>query len=264
MSEGGAWTLPLVGGAAASLLMLGLWRVERRRLDAGVVDAGWAAAIGGLAVFYAASLDGDPSRRLLLGCLGALWAGRLTLLLRGRLGSGAEDGRYGMLRRQWGARAGRNFFFFFQFQAGLALVFSLPFWAGSQDPAAPGALDALGGALWLLGVGGESLADRQLDRFRADPANRGRTCRLGLWRYSRHPNYFFEWLHWCAYVPLTLGGPYPWAAPAAAALMLYLVLNLTGIPYAEKRALASRGEEYRRYRRSTSAFIPWFPRKDMA
>lgn len=264
MSEGAAWLLLVHGGLAASLLMLGLWCVERRREDAGLVDAGWAAAVGAMALYCAVALEGEPLRRALLGCMGGLWAARLVLLLRHRMRPGREDGRYRMLRQQWGSQAGRNFFFFFQFQAGLALVFALPFWAGAQSAAPLGAADAFGGLLWLVGVGGESLADRQLDRFKSKPANRGRTCREGLWRYSRHPNYFFEWLHWCAYVFVALGGPYPWMAPAAAGLMLYLVLRVTGIPYAEKRALATRGEEYNRYRRSTSAFIPWFPRKEMA
>jgi steroid 5-alpha reductase family enzyme len=107
---------------------------------------------------------------------------------------------------------------------------------------------------------GESLADRQLSRFRQDPRNRGRVCRDGLWRYSRHPNYFFEWLHWWAYVALAAGSPLWWIAVAGVAMMLLFLTRVTGIPPTEAQALRSRGEAYREYQRTTSAFFPWPPR----
>ena len=109
---------------------------------------------------------------------------------------------------------------------------------------------------------GESLADRQLSRFRENPVNNGRVCRVGLWKYSRHPNYFFEWLHWLAYIPIAVGSPLLPAMALAPALMLIFILFVTGIPPIEKRAVLSRGEEYRRYQRTTSSFFPWFPSED--
>jgi steroid 5-alpha reductase family enzyme len=116
--------------------------------------------------------------------------------------------------------------------------------------------------IWAVAVGGETLADRQLAAWRAAPANDGRTCRSGLWRYSRHPNYFFEWLHWWTYIPLAWGSPWWWLTLLGQALMLFTLFKVTGIPHTERQALASRGEDYRAYQRSTSVFIPWFPKED--
>jgi steroid 5-alpha reductase family enzyme len=93
-------------------------------------------------------------------------------------------------------------------------------------------------------------------------ANRGHTCRDGLWRYSRHPNYFFEWLHWWAYVPLSLGAAGGWATILAPLVMLFFLFCVTGIPATEAQALQSRGADYRQYQRTTSAFFPWFPRRE--
>jgi steroid 5-alpha reductase family enzyme len=107
---------------------------------------------------------------------------------------------------------------------------------------------------------GESAADRQLQRWRAEPENRGRTCRSGMWRLSRHPNYFFEWLHWLSYPLLGLGlhqGELLWLAPLGMFLLMRFV---TGVPPAEAQALRSRGDDYRAYQRETSAFFP-LPRR---
>ena len=122
--------------------------------------------------------------------------------------------------------------------------------------------DGLGVAIWAIGVAGEAVADAQLARFRADPGHRGRTCRAGLWRYSRHPNYFFEWLTWWAYVAIAWGAPHGWVALFGPAVMLLFLFKVTGIPYTEAQALRSRGDDYRAYQRTTSAFVPWFPRAD--
>ena len=100
--------------------------------------------------------------------------------------------------------------------------------------------------VWLVSVGGESLADAQLARFRANPANRGKTCRSGLWRYSRHPNYFFEWLHWFAYVLLAAGSPLHWLAWSGPVVMYVFLRWISGIPWTEQQALRSRGEDYAR------------------
>ena len=122
--------------------------------------------------------------------------------------------------------------------------------------------DYLGAGVLVGSIIGETVADRQLQRFRSDPANRGTTCRTGLWRTSRHPNYFFEWIHWCAYVLMAVGSPWwilTWIGPI---LMLFFLFKVTGIPATETQALKSRGEDYRRYQESTSVFVPWFPKKE--
>jgi steroid 5-alpha reductase family enzyme len=116
-------------------------------------------------------------------------------------------------------------------------------------------------ALWLAGIGGEAVADAQLRAFKAHPASKGRVCAFGLWKYSRHPNYFFEWVVWIGYAVFALGSPWGWAGLASPLLMLFFLLRVTGIPPSEARALATRGDEYRDYQRRTSVFVPWFPKK---
>jgi steroid 5-alpha reductase family enzyme len=118
-----------------------------------------------------------------------------------------------------------------------------------------------GVALWLVAVVGESVADRELAAHRADPSRRGATCRSGLWRYSRHPNYFFEWLHWWTYVIIAAGAPWWWVALAGPAVMTFFLFKVTGIPATEAQALATRGDDYRDYQRTTSVFVPWFPKR---
>jgi len=124
--------------------------------------------------------------------------------------------------------------------------------------------DLLGFLLWVIAICGESLADRQLDAFKANPANRGKVCESGLWYYSRHPNYFFEWLIWVAFFLFALPAPWGWATIVAPALMLFFLLRVTGIPYTEQQSLRSRGAAYRQYQRSTSAFVPWFKTRNVA
>lgn len=249
----------LTGWTVLAVFFAALWAVQRRTRDASLVDVGWAAGLGFLAVLCAFTLPGEPARRALIGVMGGAWSARLAWhLYIDRVRGKNEDGRYAALRASWGEAADRNFFWFFQAQGFLAAVLALPFAALSQKPGALGPLDAAGAALWLAAVSGEYAADRTLAEFRRNPANRGRTCRDGLWRYSRHPNYFFEWAHWLAYAAMLPGDWRVWVSPA---LMLYFLLRVTGIPATEAQALRSRGEDYRRYQRETSVFFPWFPRR---
>lgn len=249
---------------ASMLLMFVLWLIQRRTGDAGIVDAGWSAGLGAAALFFAWTSGGDPERRLVLAICAGIWSIRLAgYLLVNRILSGPEDGRYQELRSRWGARAQINFLLFFEFQALLVVVFAVPFLVVAWNPS-PGLgwTDGIGIAIWLTAMLGEAIADRQLAGFRADPAGRGRTCRRGLWRYSRHPNYFFEWVQWWAYVLLSLGSPWWWVSLAGPALMLLFLFKITGIPATEERALRSRGDDYRRYQQTTSAFFPWFPKEN--
>lgn len=246
-----------------AFVMLLFYLVQRRTRNAGVVDFVWAAGVGVLAVFYAAGASGTPERRLLLAFLAGGWSLRLAAyLLVNRVLGRPEDGRYEMLRHNWGDKAQVFFFAFFQIQALWAVLFSIPFLPAAYSEAALGLLDFLALLVWLVAVGGETLADRQLARFRADPASRGKTCRVGFWRYSRHPNYFFEWIHWFTYVFLSIGSPFWWVSLMGPVVMLLFLYKVTGIPYTEKRALESRGEDYRRYQQMTSPFIPWFPKRE--
>jgi steroid 5-alpha reductase family enzyme len=252
----------LIIAAGSSLVMAALWVLQLRTRDAGVVDVGWAACLGLAAAFCALSGPGDPTRRVIIACMGALWGLRLAShLLFDRVLKGPEDGRYQMLRDKLGPRAAPVFFLFFQAQALFVLILSAPFLLASLDPRpAPALTDFLAPAIWLLGIIGESIADAQLKAFKRRPDSAGRVCDVGLWRYSRHPNYFFEWLMWIAYALIATHAPWGWIAWSAPAFILFLVLFVTGIPPTEARALRSRPDAYRRYQHTTSAFFPWFPR----
>ena len=172
-----------------------------------------------------------------------------------------EDGRYQQLRHEWAARFAPKMFGFFQLQAASVVLLGVPFLLPVLDARVGWSpLEVAGIVLWCVAVGGESLADAQLAAFRRDPANRGRVCDAGLWRYSRHPNYFFEWLVWVAYFLFALSAPAGWLAIIGPAAILFLLLRVTGIPLTEEQSLRSKGDAYRRYQARTSAFVPWFPR----
>lgn len=246
----------------AAVVMLVLWFVQFRTRDAGVVDVGWAACLGLSAAFCAVTGGGDPGRRLIIGAMGAIWGLRLAAhLLFDRVLRGPEDGRYQMMREKLGRRAQPVFLVFFEAQALLVVILSAPFVLAAADVRpGPALLDWLGVGVWLVGFIGESVADAQLKVFKTRADTKGRVCDVGLWRFSRHPNYFFEWLMWIGYATVACASPAGWLAWSAPALILLFVLKLTGIPPTEARALRSRPEAYRRYQQTTSAFFPWFPR----
>jgi len=258
-----ALVLPALAALLLVLVMAGVWRVAVRIRNAGIVDVAWSANFGLLALLAMALGRGHLPRRLLIGGMTLLWSLRLAVYLHRRIMGHhpVEDGRYVQLRRDWAPHADRRFFWFFELQAALNLVLAAPLFLAAANPApSVHPLEWAGLALWAVALAGESLADRQLDAFRRDPANRGKTCRAGLWRYSRHPNYFFEWLVWVAYFAFALASPGGWATVYCPALMLTFLFRVTGIPATEAQALKSRGDDYREYQRTTSAFFPWFPR----
>ncbi|HET9869788.1 MAG TPA: DUF1295 domain-containing protein [bacterium] len=251
-----------IGLGLSALAMLALWALQLRTKNAAVMDAGWALGVAALAALDAWQGWGwGPRRALALGLAGA-WGLRLGLyLLATRVWGRPEAGHYRRLRLEWKKKAKSNFLVFFQFQAFLTAFFSLPFLLASLNPR-PGfsALEIAAVLLWVLAFTGVWLADRQLHRFKQDRKNRGKTCRAGLWGHSRHPNYFFEWLLWCANALFALASPFGWLALLCPALLLYFLFKMTGIPATEAQALRTK-RDYRAYQRATSAFVPWFKKR---
>ena len=246
--------------AATSIVVMALlWFVQKRSGDAGVVDVGWSYLLGAAAVFASVSGDGSLVYRILIATLVGVWSIRLgTHILVDRVLSGAEDGRYTMLRDKVGDRIQTVLFAFYQFQAVLVPVLALPYvLAASTDRPTLAWTAYAGASLWVIAIIGEWIADRQLKAFKKDPDSKGKTCRRGLWNYSRHPNYFFEWFTWVGYALIAAQADLWLLAWIAPALMLVLILFVTGIPPTEARAVKSRGDDYREYQRSTSAFVPW-------
>jgi steroid 5-alpha reductase family enzyme len=258
------WELLLLAGAVMFVGMTAVFLISVRIRNFGLVDIAWAGGFSVVAALYGALGTGDSMRRALAAGMMVLWSLRLASYLYVRVMGHhpEEDGRYAELRRAWARNLHPRFFFFFQAQALLVILLAVPVLLASLNPARDLALVEWAGlALWAVAIAGESLADRQLQRFKADPASRGRVCQVGLWRYSRHPNYFFEWLIWCAFFLFALGSPHGWLTLYCPLLMLYFLFRITGIPATEEQAVRTKGEEYLEYQRTTSAFVPWF-RKD--
>ena len=251
------------GTLAVCTVMLVLWLIHFAIHNAAIVDCGWGFNLALLGVGYACLGGGFGLRAAMLGVMTAVWGVRLALyLLFDRIAGHPEEGRYQELRRKWKTNIGAKFLAFYQFQALLCVLMSTPFLIAALNTA-PRIhwLELVAGGLWFVAIIGEIAADAQLARFKRNTANKGRTCQAGLWRYSRHPNYFFEWLIWVSLALFASASPYGYLGWISPALMLYFLLRVTGIPATEAQALRSRGDDYRRYQETTSSFIPWFANK---
>jgi steroid 5-alpha reductase family enzyme len=257
-------TLILAGALAVCGVMLLLWLIHFPLHNAAIVDAGWAGGLALLGVLYAVMGVGWAPRRIAIGFMAVTWGLRLALyLLFTRVIGHAEEGRYVELRKQWRTNIPLKFLLFFEFQAVLCIVLAVPFLLASQNPApAFTFFEYAAGILWVVSIAGEVTADIQLNAFKSNADHRGKTCRAGLWNYSRHPNYFFEWLIWVAFCLFAIDSKYGYLALFPPALMLYFLFRVTGIPATEAQALRTRGEDYRRYQQTTSAFVPWFQKKE--
>jgi len=245
-------------------LAYGVYRIALRVKLYALVDTIWTTGMGLGALIYFFLSGVETARGWVVLAIILFWSGRLSLhLFQDRILAGKEDPRYAALASHWGDRAERNFVFVFLGQVPLAGLFLLPVTLALGNGAGAWRwLDTLGVGIAVVALLGEFVADKQLSRFRKNPANKGQVCQEGLWRYSRHPNYFFEWLHWFSYVAFAAGaahGIWAWVGP----VMMYLFLRyITGVPFAERSSLRSRGEAYRKYQRTTSVFIPWRPQRD--
>jgi steroid 5-alpha reductase family enzyme len=258
--------LALTGAAIVIGMMSLLWIIHLLIRNAALVDVGWAAGLGILALYYALAAPGYPARKWVIASMAGFWGLRLAAyLLLTRVAGHPEEGRYVQLRKEWKNNLALRFLFFFEFQALLVAVLSVPFLIACLDTRASlGIPEKVAAGLWLAGMIGEAVADQQLNAFKKNPENYGKTYRGGLWRYSRHPNYFFEWLIWVSYAIFAFSSPWGWVGLLSPALILYFLLGTTGIAATEAQALRTRGTEYRAYQRTTSTFVPWFPKKERA
>jgi len=241
--------------------MLIVWGVALRINNLGIVDIVWSFSFLPIVIFFAIAAHGDPVRRWLVAGMAGLWSLRLGthVGIRVMKAHPKEDVRYGKFRGEWKAKLKFLSFVFFQLQAlsigALSTVFLLPS-LNSRPGLTP--LEWTGMAIWIIALIGESLADAQLKRFKANAANHGRICQAGLWNYSRHPNYFFEWLIWVSFFVFAWDSPHGCFTVLCPGLMLYFLLRITGIPLTEEFSVKSKGDVYRKYQQTTSAFVPWF------
>ena len=251
----------LAAWAVVFLSMLLAWWIHLRLQNAGVVDVAWAANQGLAVLVYYALGNGHEPRKQLIALMTLAWSLRLAIYILLRTLGKPEEGRYQALRAEWGGNLALKFLFFFQFQGILNLVLSLPMLLSSLNTV-PWIhwLEWVGVGVWLVAFTGELVADWQLQGFKSDSHNRGKVCQVGLWRYSRHPNYFFEWTVWVAFFVFALSSSFGYTTVVCPAMMLYFLLKVTGIPATEAQAVRSKGEAYRQYQRTTSAFVPWFPK----
>jgi steroid 5-alpha reductase family enzyme len=259
------WLAAGIGAATMSVVFMIAWALARRWGNYSPVDAVWAFGIGLTAIGWLA-LCGDTSAKCVVAAVMiGLWSLRLGnhLQIRIRRAHPEEDPRYEKLREVWEGRVGSAFFWFFQGQAVSVLLLALPFLLIAADPDRTwSAWEWAGLAVALIGIFGESLADAQMSRFKKGKPDKKEVCRDGLWRWSRHPNYFFEAVIWVGFYCYACGSEWGWAMVYAPAIIIFLLLKVTGIPPTEASAVKRKGDAYRDYQKTTSAFIPWPPKQN--
>jgi steroid 5-alpha reductase family enzyme len=233
-----------------------VWAIGVKIRNYSFLDVIWSYGVAILAPIYALAGPGHPERKFAFTVLGVAWSLRLGthLFFRVLHHHPQEDVRYQGLRQRWPGTF--KFLLFHELQAVVVVIFSLPFLLAAWRPMPLRELDFIGLGLVVAALLGESLADRQLRRFKADPANKGRVCDTGLWRYSRHPNYFCEWLVWVGFALTSLDTPYGWITLLCPLLMYHFLTKVTGIPITEEYSLKSKPDAYRAYQRRTNAFFP--------
>jgi steroid 5-alpha reductase family enzyme len=252
---------------ALSVLMAGAWAVQQRTGNSGWVDTIWTFSLGLVgagSALWPAGGAAPNARQWLVAALVATWSLRLGSHIAVRTVKITDDPRYAAFAKVWGVDSARKMFIFLQNQGfgSIPLVFSI-FVAARFPSDALRLQDTLGALILFIGIAGEALADAQLKRFRETPANKGRVCDAGLWRWSRHPNYFFEWFGWLAYPVIAISSDYPWGwvTLLAPVFMYWILVHVTGIPPLEAQMLRSRGARYRDYQSRTSMFFPLPPQK---
>jgi steroid 5-alpha reductase family enzyme len=254
----------LLGFGAAFALALLTWIVSVVQRDVSLVDRVWSLLIAAPAAAYAWALPpGENARLTVMAIVLVLWAIRLAVYVTWRNWGHGEDRRYQTIRaRNQPGFALKSLYLIFLLQSVLAWIVSLPFLAAAAGHAAWTVLDSIGAFIAFFGFAFEAIGDQQLASFKADPANRGKVMDRGVWRYTRHPNYFGECCVWWGFFVMALpaGG---WWAVLSPLVMTGLLLKVSGVALLEKD-IGERRPEYRDYIRRTNAFFPGPPKKPEA
>jgi steroid 5-alpha reductase family enzyme len=252
--------------AALSAAMAAAWYIQETSGNSGWVDVSWTLGVGGVAFLAALVPLGQelwPAwRQFVVASLVAAWSLRLGLHIVTRTRSSGDDPRYRQLATQWGPEAPRRMFWFLQSQAAVGVVLAISAVLAAQNPNPALRVQDFAGMLVLAAaIFGESVADAQLRDFKARTTCRNAVCDAGLWRWSRHPNYFFEWLAWLAYPAIAIDfsgyNPWGWIALLAPACMYWVLVHVSGIPPLETHMLRTRGDAFRDYQRRTRPFLPF-------
>jgi len=250
-------------------LMLLFWIIYLVQKQINALDVAWGLSFMMSGLIYYILGEGYPWRKLLIFLIVSVWSLRLVNYYIKRFQMGQDDRRYlAMLdncKVAFFTQIGNlklKIFCLFILQGLLVTILSLPFALMVQNQAPFfSTFEVFGLLIWMGGLIGETVADSQLHAFKQNSNNVSRVCEEGLWKYSRHPNYFFEWLVWIGYSLMALSSPMGWLGIVSPILIVYLLLKVSGIPYAEEEALRTKGDAYRDYQQKTSAFFPWFRKK---
>ena len=226
-----------------------------------IVDMGWGAGFVVVAFVTLISQGAYVERNLLVTLLITIWGGRLTYYIVRRNWGKPEDFRYAKWRKEWGSwLVPRAFLQVFMLQGLLMLIIGYPIIVVNSSPQ-PGLnfIDYLGLFIWITGFIFESVGDKQLAEFKKDPANKGHIIQSGLWKYTRHPNYFGEATMWWGIFLLTISVPLGWSAVISPLTITLMLLYVSGVPMLEKKY--KDNPEFQKYARRTNKFFPWFPKK---
>ena len=266
------WTY--LGGLLAiavslSILMAGAWLVQKQTGNSGWVDTIWTFSlglVGACAALWPIGGASPNARQWLVAALVAVWSIRLGSHIAARTATITDDPRYAAIAKEWGVNSSKKMFLFLQNQGfgSIPLVFAI-FVAARYPGDALRLQDYLGALILFIGIAGEALSDSQLKTFRSNPANKGKVNNYGLWGWSRHPNYFFEWFGWLAYPVIAISPDYAWgwATLLAPIFMYWILVYLTGVPPLEDQMIKSRGDLYRDYQKRVSVFFPLPPKNSL-
>lgn len=244
-----------------TIIFLAGWIAQLKANAGWISDLLWAVSFPLQCYIYSFACDGYAGRKIVVLFLMILWGARMSVYLIKRNMHQQLDNRYFKVKGLSPKNKNFKILLIFIFQGFISTLVAYPFYIIGQNPNTRfSSGEYIGIGLLLISIILQSISDHQLQTFRSDIKNENKVLRTGLWKYSRHPNYFFEWMVWVSLCIIAINGPYGIAAIISPAIMLHLLLNVTGILIAEEQIVAAKGKDYRIYQMTTSSFVPWFRR----